>query len=177
MQALEPVADARNSPQAGATPIVGGGRSTWRAGAIVVIAYLAWWGGLVALLFSRPQSFGEFGDPRALGAVFVSLTLGIALGVSLLWVAGGRLFALIVGIALIVVGLSRLTYDPLIALAMAAAGIALLYFAMRQRPGPTAPETIRVAGRSVFERVALPLAALVLLSLFWLPQIMLVGAR
>jgi hypothetical protein len=145
-----------------------------KAAGIVLLAYLAVWAAVVAMLVSKPASFGEFGDPRLFGVILVSATLGAALLASLVWVASRRLFAIIVGALLVVNGIPLLAYNQAAALLPGAAGIVLLYFAIRRRrssPTPASAAAPAAAGASsMLVLIGLPIVILLILGSFWLDQ-------
>lgn len=140
--------------------------SARRAAGIVSLAYLIAYVALVVLLLGKPASFGEFGDPRLLGTIFVTITLVPAFLASMAWVASPRLAALIGGLALVFIGVANL--------GNLAVGLALLGFggvaayaglaALRRPSGPTNPPSIP-------GRVVLPLIALAVIASFWLQEI------
>jgi hypothetical protein len=147
------------------------GTSARRAAGIVLVAYLAVWAGLVAMLLSKPESFGEFGDPRLFGSMLVSVTLGAALLASLLWVGSRRLFGIVIGAVLLANGLSQLASFPGAALLPGGAGIALLYFAIKPlRTSATPAAAGATSGPSMLVLIGVPLAVLAVLGSFWLDQ-------
>jgi hypothetical protein len=161
-----------------------------RAAVVVVAAYLAVWAGLVALLLSRPERPGEFGDPRILGILFVSISLGVALLISLLWLVGWRFCALIVGSALVLIEVPHITSDAGFSLVAAGIGAALVYAALAaKRPAPTAgtagtagttsassaAATTAATAAAMIELVFLPILALLAMGFFWFGEAMRVG--
>jgi hypothetical protein len=120
-----------------------------RAARIVVTWYVGVFAVLAVLMLVNPanHSSGSIGDISGIGTLILLLSLGAALIASLVWIASRRAFVALVGVGVILTGLSLIsgggtTSGLLPALAWIVVGVVILAVAARVglRPGvPASP--------------------------------------